>query len=94
MLLGIHASLAAPPSSPSVFRDVTLVAKVFRHYDVIAISESEMIDQYWRWFRQYGLFDFVDDLLPPNQLIAVVFNVELLPGKLTAHNLGQIVTLL
>lgn len=92
MLLGIAADLSIPPSSPSVFRDVTLYSKVFRRYDVVAISEAEMIDLYVKWFRQYGLFDFVDAIVRPGEILS--FNVEIVSGKLTAHCLRDVIALL
>lgn len=92
MLLGIAADLSAPPSSPSVFRDTCLYAHTFKQYDVVAISQAEMIDLYARWFRQYGLFDFVDDIVRPGEIVR--FDVEITSGKLTAHCLWQVLRVL
>lgn len=88
MILGIAAELSAPPSSPSCFRDCCLYAKIFRGYDVLALSPLEMQDAYARWFRLYGLFDYIDDILPPGQ---VVLTVEIEGGgRLTAHNIHAV----
>jgi len=89
VLLGISAELSTPPSSPSVFRDVCLFAKVFRNYDVVAFSEKEMIDLYVRWFRKYGLFDYVDDIVTRIEIKRVDVEIEG-GGKLTAHCLHDV----
>lgn len=97
LLLSIAAELSEPPSSPSVFRDVTLYASVIRHYEVVATAPRAMIDDYARWFRRYGLFDFVSELLPPAQIRADEVAVEIEGGvdaRLTAHSLGAVLALL
>lgn len=94
MLLGIAADLSAPPSSPTCFRDVTLFAKIFRQYDVVAFSPADMVDHYAAWFRRYGLFDFVDDLFVRDQVYRSL-TVEIEGGgKLTAHNLSEVLRFL
>jgi len=94
-LLAIAAELSAPPSSPSVFRDVGLYATVFRRYEVIAVSPPDMIDFYDKWFRRYGAWDYISDLVPPEW--ALDADVELEGGAgsmLTAHNLNVVLSLL
>jgi hypothetical protein len=96
-LLTIAAELSAPPSSPLVFRDLTLVASVFRHYEVLAIAETDMIDYYNQWFKRYGLWDFIEDILPPEQIKddEVVVDIEGGAGsKLTAYNLSNVLALI
>lgn len=96
-LLAIAAELSAPPSSPLVFRDLTLVAAIFKHYQVLALAEKDTLDYYNRWFKTYGLWDFIDDLLPMGQLREDEIAVEIEGGpdaRLTAHNLCQVLTLL
>lgn len=91
MTLGIAADLAVPPSSPSVYRDVTLWAKIKRDYDILAICPADQIDLYVPWFRKYGLFDYVDDILPREK--AGYLHVEIeggLNARLTAHNLHEV----
>jgi hypothetical protein len=95
MLLGIAADLSAPPSSPITFREVCCYAKTARSYDIIAISPKDMISDYARWFKIYGLFDYVDDILPPGEIRS--FNVEITGGdsaRLTVHNLHAVLGLL
>lgn len=95
MLLGIAAELSIPPSSPSVYRDLALWAKIKRNYDVLAICPHEDIDLYVPWFRRYGLFDYVDDILPREQ--AGYLHVEIEGGKdarLTEFNFHTVLGLL
>lgn len=95
MLLGIDADLSAPPSSPTSYRDLTLFGKVFRHYDVLAICPLCEIDSYVVWFRQYGLFDFVDEILPLDQAGYLHVHVEGGPAtRLTQLNLSKVIELL
>ena len=93
-LLSIAAELSAPPSSPSCFRDLTLVASVFKGYDIVALSPTDMLDPYHRWFKRYGLYDFLEDLLPEG---SVSCNIQIVGGpgsSLTAHNLHDVLRLL
>lgn len=95
MLLGIDADLSAPPSSPTSFREVTLVAKAFRGYDVIAISPKDWVDMYYRWFKQYGLLDYIDEIVLPSQTGYLHVHIEGGPdARLTAHNIGKVIALL
>lgn len=96
-LLSIAAELSAPPSSPAVFRDVTLWASIFRHYEIVSTAPEDMIDYYASWFHRYGLWDYVLDLVPPTQLRddEVLIEIEGGPGtRLTAHNLADVIALL
>lgn len=95
LVLGIAAELSAPPSSPSIFRDLCLWSKVFRQYDVLAICPADQVDIYVPWMRRYGLFDYVDDILPREQAGVLAVEIEGGPGaRLTAHNLHQVLALL
>lgn len=94
-VLGIAAELSAPPSSPTSFREVCLWSKVYRGYDVVAISPTDMIDPYSRWFRIYGLFDYVDDLLVPSQAGELTIHIEGGPGSmLTCFNVRDVLSLI
>lgn len=94
-LLGIAAELSAPPSSPSVFRDVSLHAKIRGDYDVVAICGRGEQDVYDVWFRRLGIWDFVDDLMPRERVGPMHVEIEGGPGaKLTAHNLHEVLRLL
>ncbi len=93
MLLGIDADLSAPPSSPTTFREVCLFAKAYRGYDVVALSPEEYVDSYSRWMAIYGLWDYVDDLLPLGQLRYLDIHIEG-GGRLTQFNLREVLSLL
>lgn len=93
-LISIAAELSAPPSEPLVFRDFCLYASVFKHYEVVALSESDMIDAYARWFARYGLWDFVLDLLPPDQIRPDEVTIEVEGGadaRLTVGGLAKMI---
>lgn len=89
-LLSIEAELSAPPSQPLPFRDLCLWASVFRGYDVVAVSEVDMIDHYNRWFRCYGLWDYVSDLLAPAEATREAISIYIAARdlRLTAHTLS------
>lgn len=92
MLLGIAAELSAPPSSPTSYREITMFAKMVRGYDVVALSPAEMASAYDKWFRIFGLWDYVDDIIPREQVGEdLVVEIECVPhGRLTAHNIVQV----
>lgn len=91
-LLAIDADLSAPPSTPAVFRDVTLVASI-RGYEVVALAPPAMLDCYNNWFWRNGLWSYVSDLIASNDLGPKEAAIEILGGpdaKLTAHNLAEV----
>jgi hypothetical protein len=71
-----------------------MIAKAVRGYDVIAISPEEMVSLYAKWFRVYGLFDYVDDILKPGEEELTV-EVDGGPGaRLTVHNVQIVIGLI
>lgn len=95
-LLSIAAELSSPPSSPSCFRDLTLMASI-KGYESIAVSPQELIDAYARWFRVYGLWDYLDDLLPEGQIKLESITIQVVGGadaRLTAHNIQEVISYL
>lgn len=95
MLLGIASDLSAPPSSPSSFREVCFVAKVRRGFDVVAYCPDWERDSYAKWFKVYGLFDYVDDIIPREQLGDLAIEIEGGQGsRLTAHNIAYVLHLI
>jgi hypothetical protein len=95
MILGIAADLSAPPSAPMSFREVTMVAKAYKHHDVLAYAERDMLPHYAKWFKRYGLFDYVDELISRDEITE--FHIEIEGGrygKLTAHNVHLVIALL
>jgi hypothetical protein len=74
-----------------------MVASVFKHYRVLSTAPANTIDYYNSWFKAYGLWDFVEDLIAPEQLRSDEVDVEIEGGvgaKLTAHNLSEVLSLL
>lgn len=90
-LLSIAADLSAPPSSPTAFREVTLIASL-RGYEVIAVCPEAEWSSYRCWLRgRLGLWDYLSDLLPDT--IDIHPSVALLGGsaaRLTAHNVHAV----
>ncbi len=90
--LSIDSRLSAPPNRPLVFRDVTLYSRVFLHFDpIVAVCPFDEWDQYAMWFRQYGLFDFVDGLVKPGEIDA---DVEIEDGRLDEAGLAAVISAL
>lgn len=96
-ILSIAAELSAPPSSPTTFREVTMVAATARGYEVVAVCEDGWQDSYNRWFRRFGLWDYLSDLLPEGQLPESETTIAIVGGhdaRLTAFNLHDVLRLL
>lgn len=97
-LLSVAADLSAPPSLPTSFRDLTLFASVFKKYEVVAVVPmGESPDPYNIWFKRYGLWDFVEDLVMNSDLTDTKVLVQIEGGpnaKLTPLNLSQVLLLL
>ncbi len=95
-LLAIDADLSAPPSSPLIFRDVSLAASI-RSYEVVAVAPLEMQDLYSGWFRAYGLFDYVEAIITPAELRREHVTVVIEGGpkaRLTVVNVQDVIALL
>lgn len=93
-ILSIDCRLSAPPNRPLVFRDTTLYAKVFLHFDlIVSPCPFNEWDHYAGWFRRYGLFDFVDGLVRPGEINADVL-VEDGQGRLDEAGLAGVIAAL
>ena len=91
-LMTIAAELSASPSTPAVFRDVTLVASI-RGYEVVAVAPASMLGSYNCWMWRYGLWDYVSDLVAEDQIRPDEVGLEIVGGEgaqLNAHNLGDV----
>ena len=56
-----------------------------------------MMGLYNEWFARYGLWDFVEDLVTPEEIKREQVLVQITGGtnaKLTAHNLREVLALL
>ena len=96
-LLAIAAELSAPPSSPTVFRELSMLASIYHHYDVVSLSSKDMVLHYKKWFTVYGLFDYLTDLIPDDQIRPDEITVEVTGGpgsRLTVHNLHAVLAYL
>ena len=65
MLLIIDAELSAPPSEVTLFRDITLFSSCFLKKDVILECKKEERDYYYKWLKNRGSWDFVEDMVKP-----------------------------
>jgi hypothetical protein len=63
MLVIIDSELSDPPSSRTCFRDATLYASVFKKLDVLVECTPKRLDFYWRWLKQGGALDFIDQFI-------------------------------
>lgn len=96
-LLAFSAELSIPPSSPSCYRDVSLWANTFAHYDVVAtVDDPDTTDYYNIWFKRYGLWDFIDDIIPISSVPEdAAASIENGPGaRLTIENLWLVLAAL
>ena len=67
MNLIIEAPLCEPPSSPTLFRDVTLYAKTFIVEDVLLSCRSGTRTLYWKWLKAHGAHDFISYLIKDHE---------------------------
>ncbi len=95
-LLAIDADLSAPPSSATILRDVTLWAAI-RQYETVAVAPADMLGFYSNWFINHGLWDYVDDIITPQDLAREKVLVYIQGGpeaRLTHFNLSAVLALL
>lgn len=91
-LLAIDADLSTPPSSPLVYRDITLYAAI-RAYETVAIAPADLRAAYARWFQRYGIWDYLADILTPAEVARERVTVAIESGpnaRLNASNLHAI----
>ena len=65
MNLIIASQLAEPPSQSLCFRHLTMEAKLNLFYDVTIESPKDMVDNYYKFLKRRGMFDFIDDIIVP-----------------------------
>lgn len=94
-ILLIDGNLVFPPSSTSCFRDITLYANVFRESDVVVQIDQLYIDSCYHYLKQHGAFDFVQDILTPEQEHGIIISSDqpyhIRARKLWQGNLNRIV---
>lgn len=74
MTLLIRDQLTCPPTWFLSYRDLTLYCAVMLKLDVVL--ESADPDLYYRWVRQRGGMDFVQDIVRPGSERGVHLDVE------------------
>lgn len=80
MLLLIDALLSEPPSSITLFRDITLFARVFKGKDVLLECDIAERDLYWHWLKRHGAFDFIDDIVEYDVESGLTIRLKSQPG--------------
>lgn len=89
-----EAYLCEPPSSIHCFRDVTLYTSCFIKRTVLLECEKRDKDLYYRWLKNYGAYDFVDDIVSINKEIGYRVGrkkANLKIERITEHNLNYII---
>ena len=67
MNLIILAGLSEPPTESLPFRYLTSVSKCDYKLDVLIESEQFMKDSYWVFLRKTGMFDYIQDIITPEE---------------------------
>lgn len=72
-----------------------MYARVRRDYEVLALCPADQVDSYLSWFRTYGLWDYVAEILPREQAGDLAVEIEGGQGsRLTAFNVNHVLSLL
>ncbi|HEY1108921.1 MAG TPA: hypothetical protein VGE76_09820 [Opitutaceae bacterium] len=74
MSLIIRDQLVNPPTWFASFRDLTLYCHIFLRAEIVI--ESADPDPYYRWMRQRGGMDFVEDFVRPGSEEGVRLDIE------------------
>lgn len=79
MNLIIPANLSEPPSEGLMFRYLTLISKKELKYSNLLEAPNDMIDVYYRYLKQRGLFDYIDDIIAtPHKERGIILKVKLI----------------
>lgn len=76
MNLVVHAPLSEPPTESLPFRYVISCASRNCGMDVLLECETEARDLYWRFLKEQGMFDFVNDIVSPFEERGLRLDVE------------------
>jgi len=63
MNLIIPASIVEPPTESLMLRYLTSVSKKKYNYNNLLLAEDYMRDIYYHYYKQHGLFDYIDDII-------------------------------
>jgi hypothetical protein len=62
-----------------MFRYLTLVSKKNLSYSNLLEAPNDMIDIYYRYLKQRGLFDYIDDIIStPHKERGIILKVKLI----------------
>jgi|TARA_R110000751_G_scaffold299853_1_gene411337 hypothetical protein len=67
MNLIISAGLTEPPTETFPFRHLTSVSKCDYKLDVLIEAEQEMKDLYYSFLLKRGMFDYIQDIITPEE---------------------------
>jgi len=91
MLLLIDSLLTDPPSSITLFRDITLFARVIKEKEVLVECSPLNKDLYWEWLKKNGAFDFVEDIVDYDSESGFSIRIKEIhqnPGDLNVRKIG------
>ena len=94
MIIIVHDHLTAPPSSPLSFRHLTLFCSIFLKDEIVI--ESEDPDPYYRWLKDLGCMDFVEDFVRPGTQRGLHLDTEFIPpdtiitDRIVTENLDEL----
>lgn len=91
MLLLIDSLLTDPPSSITLFRDITLFARVIKEKEVLVECSPLNKDLYWAWLKKNGAFDFVEDIVEYDSEQGFSIRIKEIhqkPGDLNIRKIG------
>lgn len=63
----ISAQLVNPPSDVLAFRTLTMLSKSRFHFSNLVEVEAEMKDIYYSYMRAKGIFDYIEQLVTPEE---------------------------
>ena len=96
MTLLIRDQLVCPPTWFASYRDLTLYCSVLLHMDIVI--ESEVADTYYRWVKQRGGMDFVQDIVRPGSErglhldFALHFPDTVITDRIAPENVHRLIT--
>lgn len=94
-MLIINGNLIFPPSEVSCFRDITLYTHIYTNLPVLVQIESQHVDACYSYMRQTGSFDYVQDIITPDQETGMLLSddapCDIRARKFWAGNMQRIV---
>ena len=97
MVIIYDSILTEPPSSVSCFRDVTLYTNIYLNGENLLRCPKGTRSIYWKWIKQYGAHDFIDELILDTEKQEGIFvgkNKNINCELINEYNFGKIINLL